>query len=220
MTVDPKAWEDKYKHVFSLCFTQYSTTKGLKLSGNRAIKAIKKKMEQVNAMDVIKPIKPSDMSPTERERVLEYFIFLNEKQDGTMKGQGCANGRKQRVWTSKYNSSSPTAYIKSLFLTAFIDAKEGHKVATVDIPGAFLQIDQEDNKIIHVCLQDEMARLLIVRKINPYKYKQFIVYVRNKPVLYAKPKKWLYGTLSAALQFWRHLSGLLAKWGYTATDRL
>lgn len=53
--------------------------KGIKLWRNRAIKAIQKEMDQVDAMDVIEPIKPSDLSPTERERVLEHLLFLKEK---------------------------------------------------------------------------------------------------------------------------------------------
>jgi hypothetical protein len=216
MTINPKAWEDTYGEAFGLCLTQYGANKGLKLWGNRAVQAIQKEMEQVHAMDVIEPIKPSDLSPTERERVLEYLMFLKEKRDGSIKGRGCADGRKQRGWTSKYDSSSPTAFLESLFLTASIDAKEGRKVATVDVPGAFLQTEQDDNETIHVRLQGEMARLL--GKIDPDKYEPFIEYEHGKPVLYAKLKKCLYGTLRAALQFWKHLSSLLSKWGYTAND--
>jgi hypothetical protein len=38
-------------------------------------------------------------------------------------------------------------------------------VATVDIPGAFLQTDQDENEEIHVILEAQMATLL--SEINP-----------------------------------------------------
>jgi hypothetical protein len=37
-------------------------------------------------------------------------------------------------------------------ITTTINAYEGHDVVTVDIPGAFLKTEQDDNNIIHVKL--------------------------------------------------------------------
>lgn len=112
---------------------------------------------------------------------------------------------------SKYDITSPTAYLKSLFLTASIDGKEGRKVAAVDVPGAFLQTDQDDDKIIHFCLQGEMT--LLLGKINPDKYEHFILYERIKPVLFAKLTKfdgWIDGWMDASLAGWMDAS--MAGW--------
>jgi hypothetical protein len=45
-------------------------------------------------------------------------------------------------------------------ISATIDAAERRDVATVDIPGAFLQTDQDENEEIHVKLEAQMATLL------------------------------------------------------------
>jgi hypothetical protein len=108
---------------------------GLKIFGDKGIQAIRDEMEQIDAMDVIEPINPRDLTSEERNRVLEYLMFLKEKRSGKIKGRGCADGRKQRAWTNRYDSSSPTAYLESLFLTACVDAKENRHVCTVDVAG-------------------------------------------------------------------------------------
>jgi hypothetical protein len=47
----------------------------------------------------------------------------------------------QRLFQNKEDSSSPTVAIESVLLTSIIDAEEGRHMATVDIPGAFMQIE-------------------------------------------------------------------------------
>ena len=67
-------------------------------------------------------------------------MFLKLKIDEvTIKGRVCADGRKQRDWLSKEDTSSPTVSTEGLMLSCMIDAMKGREVATVDIPGAFLQ---------------------------------------------------------------------------------
>jgi uncharacterized protein (UPF0332 family) len=214
LMINPRTWSEEYGQSLGLSFTQYSMTKGLKLFGDKGIEAVRKEMEQLDKMSVLEPVDPSHLAPSERERVLEYLMFLKEKRCGKIKGRGCADGRPQRLWTDKKDSTSPTAYLESLLLTACIDAKEGRKVATIDIPGAFLHVDQDE--LVHIRLRGEMARML--GKINPDKYETYIVYERHQPILYAKLNKCLYGTLRAALQFWRRLSQLLKSWGFEANE--
>jgi hypothetical protein len=57
-----------------------------------------------------------------------------------------------------------------------------------------------------------MATMLMT--INPNKYKTYIVYESNRPLLYGKLNKCLYGTLRAAMLFWTKLKGLLLEWGF------
>ena len=63
-------------------------------------------------------------------------MFLKKKRCGTIKG--CADGWKQRVYITKEESTSPTISMEAVFLTAIIDAWENHKVAVLDVPGAFM----------------------------------------------------------------------------------
>ena len=141
---------------------------------------------------------------------LHYLMFLTKKRCGRIKGRGCADGRKQRAHMSKEDSSSPTVAIEALMLSCVIDAKEHRDVATVDIPGAFMQADMDDK--VHMRLEGKMAELLV--RCEPKLYRKYIRVEGGKTVLYVELRKALYGTLKAALLFWELMSGTLEKWGF------
>ena len=83
-------------------------------------------------------------------------------------------------------------------------------MATVDIPGAFMQEDQDET--VHMHLEGTLAKLLT--KCDPKLYHQYVVTENNKPVLYVELIKALYGTLRAALIFWHKLTAKLIEWGF------
>ena len=58
----------------------------------------------------------------------------------------------------KEDTSSPTMAIESLFISATLDALERRNVATVDIPGAFMQADLVGD--VHMKLEGKIADLL------------------------------------------------------------
>ena len=61
-------------------------------------------------------------------------------------------------------------------------------------------------------LKGKTAELII--KLDPKLYRKYIwENKKEKPMLYVKLKKALYGTLQAALLFWRLLSDTLIEWG-------
>jgi hypothetical protein len=137
-------------------------------------------------------------------------MFLKEKRCGLIKGRGCADGRKQRDYLTKEETSSPTVAIESVMLSCTIDAKEKRDVATVDIPGAFMQTDMEGT--VHMVLEGTMAELLV--KLHPKLYQKHVQIKKGKPTMYVQLKKALYGRLQASLLFWKDLSGNLRKWGF------
>ena len=98
-----------------------------------------------------------------------YLIFLKQKRNRDIKGRGCADGRPQRLYKSKAETSSPTAATESVFITGLIDAQENRDVTVVDIPGAFLQTAASDNTIIK--LQGAIVKILL--KVNPT-WEQFV----------------------------------------------
>jgi hypothetical protein len=134
-------------------------------------------------------------------------MYLKEKRNGTIKARGCADGRPQRLYKTKSEASSPTVSTEAIFLTALIDAQEGREVMTVDIPGAFMQSDMDE--LVHVKLEGPMAELLA--KVDPGKYCQYIAIENGRPVMYVELAKALYGTLQAALLFWKNLSSFLVE---------
>jgi hypothetical protein len=95
-------------------------------------------------------------------------------------------------------------------LSCVIDAMERRDVATVDIPGAFMQADMDET--VHMKLEGKMAELLV--RIDPELYRKHVQLENGKQVLYVELKKALYGTLKAALLFWRRLSSQLIEWGF------
>ncbi|KAL7525565.1 hypothetical protein ACHAXR_001062 [Thalassiosira sp. AJA248-18] len=90
-------------------------------------------------MEGFQPKHWHELTKEERSRALKYLMYLKEKQVGRIKGQGCADGRPQRLYTDKIETSSPTASLVGIMLTCMIDAFKRRHVATINIPGAFLQ---------------------------------------------------------------------------------
>ena len=138
-------------------------------------------------------------------------MFLKQKRTGQIKGWGCVDRRKQRLHTPKDNASSPTVATESVLLSCVIDAKERRDVATADIPGAFMQGDQDET--VHMRLEGTLAELLT--KCDLKLYWQHVVTEINKPVLYVELINALYVTLRATLIFWRKLTVKLIDWGFT-----
>jgi hypothetical protein len=192
-------------------FTQYSVKRGLKEFGEAGAEAVIKEMQQLDRMKVGEPTMASMMTRAEKKASLEYLMFLKKKRCGRIKGRGCADGRKQRLYTNKEDTSSPTVTTEGLFLSCVIDAKEGRDVATADIPGAFMQADMDET--VFVRMAGPLAKLLT--RVDPNKYGRFVTMENGKPVIYIRLLKALYGTLQAALLFWKDLSSLLKKWGFT-----
>ena len=109
------------------------------------------------------------------------------------------------------NARPPTRVaIESVMISCTIDAKEVRDVANVDIPGAFMQADMDET--IHTQLEGTMAEQLI--KMDPIMYRKYVRNKRGKTVLYVELLKTLYGTLRAALLFWKLLSKKLVEWGF------
>jgi hypothetical protein len=78
----------------------------------------------------MKPVGKFDLTAEERKGALRYLMFLKEKRCGTIKGRGCADGRKQRDYMTKQETSAPTVATEALILTCVIDAIEDRDIAT------------------------------------------------------------------------------------------
>jgi hypothetical protein len=89
--------------------------------------------------------------------------------------------------------------------------KRGYDVATANIPGAFMQTDMEGT--VNMMFEGKMAKLLV--KINLKLYWKYLLVKNGKAIMYVQLKKALYGTLQAAVLFWRNLSKKLKEWGFT-----
>ena len=105
-----------------------------------------KEIEQLQQRGEISAMDPSVMTEEQRKKSLAYLMYLKQKRNGDVKGRGCADSRGQREFILKEETSAPTVSLYALLITGLIDAVEERFVATADIPGAFLQMDQPDDK--------------------------------------------------------------------------
>ena len=192
---------------------QMGWRQGLKIFGERGEKAIGKELQQIHDMEGFQPKHWHELTKEQRAKALKYLMYLKEKRDGSTKGRGCADGRPQRLYTSKIETSSPTASLAGIMLTCMIDAYERRDVATVDIPGAFLQTKlPEEDEDVHVVLDGRMAELLA--KVSPETYQEYVYHRRGQAYIYCKLNVALYGTLKAALLFWKKLTASLKTRGF------
>ena len=91
-----------------LILTQVGMNKGVKMFGRNGIDAIFREMKQFNDRKVVKPLKRHQITQEVRAKALGYLMFLKEKRTGEIKAGGGADGRPQRLYKSKNETSSPT----------------------------------------------------------------------------------------------------------------
>ena len=165
--------------------TQMSMKRGIKEFGDAGVDAVLSELKQLHDRNVLEPRPANELTREEKRAALHYLMFLKKKRNGRIKGRGCADGRKQRLHTNKEDASSPTVAIEAVMLSCVIDPHEHRDVATVDIPGAFMQADMDE--LVHMRLDGKMAELLV--RVDPSRYEKYVVYENGKPVLYVVLKR-------------------------------
>ena len=76
-------------------------------------------------------------------------------------------------------------------LTATINALEERDVAVVDMPGAYLSADMDNE--VHTVFRGTLAEMMVAD--DPELYRPFVSYKTGKAVLYVRLLKALYGCL-------------------------
>ena len=157
------------------------------------MKAVEKEMHQLHDRNVMTPVHKQCLTHEQRKEVLAYFMFLKHKHCGKIKGCGCADGRKQRAYITKEESTAPMVSTEAVFLTAVIDAMEDRNVAVLDVPGMFMQA--EIDKLVHVRFTGAMVNMLL--QIDHEMYKDNVMIERGEQVMYMELLKALY-----VVEFW------------------
>ena len=112
---------------------------------------------------------------------------------------GVAPTAQTEIILNKDETTSPAISIEALFLLCLIDAAKQQKVITCDIPGAFMQVDMDEQ--IHLKLDGEIAELLL--RVDP-SYSKYATHEKGKLVIYTE-----YRILQASLLFWKDLKKFL-----------
>ncbi|KAG7345085.1 reverse transcriptase RNA-dependent DNA polymerase [Nitzschia inconspicua] len=197
---------ETHKTLFCLVTAQMTANKGVKIFGKAGEEAIEKELCQLLTRNVMHRVHSQELTQEQRRAALRYLMFLKEKSCGTIKGRGCADGRKQRLYKSKEETSSPALSIEALLLSCVINAYERRCVLTCDIPGAFMQADMDE--LLHLKLDGTILEILLCMEPS---YHQFVTYENGKKVLYAQLDKALYGAVQSALLFWKKLSAFVVE---------
>ena len=145
-------------------------------------------------------------------------MFLKRKRSGKMKGRGCADGRPQQEYITKEESSSPTVSLYALMGSCVMDALDGRKVLTVDIPSAFLQGDwPQDEHPGYIIFEGIMVEMIC--EIDP-SYCKNVIWSQDckKKFLYGRLIKAVYGTLLGAIIFYNKLSKHLTDHGFVQNE--
>jgi hypothetical protein len=86
-------------------------------------------------------------------------MFLKEKYDGSIKGRSCADRRKKKNGRRSRTPPPPTVVLESVLITATIDAHKGREVAIVDVPGAYLTAEMDEE--VSMCIRGRLAELMV-----------------------------------------------------------
>ena len=114
-----------------------------------------------------------------------------------------ADGNKQHDYIKSEDASLPTIALKSVLLTATIDAQEGWGIAIINVSNAFVQMQlvNKDNMAI-MCLHGQLAELMI--KTAPKVFEKFATKdAKGQTTLCICLLNALYGIMKAALLFYQ-----------------
>jgi hypothetical protein len=107
----------------------------MKEFGELSFEATMKELDDnLIGMEAVRMLKPNEVNKNVWSDALSYLMFLKRKRDGTVKARGCADGRPQREYITKDESSSPTVSIYPLMASCLMDGIDDCKVVTCDIP--------------------------------------------------------------------------------------
>ena len=195
---------------------QFLLHKGLKVFGEHGHEAATKGNGPTTPTKLFTPISVKDMTPTERRKAMGALMFLTEKRDKSVKGRMVYNGKPTREWLTREDSASPTAALESIMLTAVIDAHEGRDVMCADIPNAFIQAEMPDisdgEERVTMKITGVLVDMLV--QLSPEIYGPYVVFEKQRKVIYVQVLKAIYGMLQAALLWYNKFRQELEKEGF------
>ena len=102
----------------------------------------------------------------QKRAALNAIDLIKHKRCGKVKGRTVADGRKQRPYFEKHDSTSPALSFEGFIASIAIDAMEERDVAITDVAGAFLKADMPD----FVLLRLHGSSLQAIIRVNRKRY--------------------------------------------------
>jgi len=202
--------DDIHHALVGMCMTQMHAKKGIRVYGDRALKAMSEEYSQLESLGVFQPIHTRTLNVDQRRSALNVIDLIKEKRCGRIKGRTVVDGRGQRGTYSKAETSSSALTLEAFVATLAVDAVETRDVATADIAGAYLKADQPD----HVMIKMRGPAVQAILRVDNKKYAPYVSKERGEEVLYMKLLKAMYGTLTAALLWYQMFARTLVSIGF------
>ena len=193
--------------------TQHLNVKqGIKQFGDDGKQSAMKEIENLTSNECFGETDYDKLTQTQKDRALPILMFMIMKRNGKVKTRGVARGDLQRVYTNKDDCSSPTPDFYAFKYIIALIAKEGRDCATVDLPGFFLQTEQEENSDLMLKLTGQVAALLV--ESDEQKWAKHLKEENGRHVMYVKCDRAIYGTMNAALLAYKKLAKLFGEWDF------
>jgi hypothetical protein len=210
--VDAIQWMDvEQEDITAMMFAakQMSIQEGMKKYKDEGKASAMKEIINLTDNDCFGETEYDKLSQEAKDKALPILMFMVLKRNGSLKTRGCANGSVQRLYTNKEDVSSPTPDFYAFKFVCAVIAREGRDAASVDLPGFFLQTDQDE--LILLKVTGAVALLLVE---SDQKWRKHLRKENGKYVIYVICKKAIYGTMNAALLAYKKLAKLFKLWGF------
>jgi hypothetical protein len=210
--LDAMKWMDvEQEDITAMMFAakQMSIQEGMKKYKEEGKASAMKEIINLTDNDCFGETEYEKLSQDAKDKALPILMFMVLKRNGSLKTRGCANGSVQRLYTNKEDVSSPTPDFYAFKFVCAVIAREGRDAASVDLPGFFLQTDQDE--LILLKVTGAVALLLVE---SDSKWKKHLRKENGKWVIYVICKKAIYGTMNAALLAYKKLAKLFRAWGF------
>jgi hypothetical protein len=119
--------------IIGMVMAQVSMKAALKKWGKVAEQAITLKMKQLHWRNLYKPMHWHELTKAQKEHILKFHIFNEEKQDGKIKARKVVGGNKKQDYITKDDVGSPTVSAEAVMLTCVIDALEDQHISIINI---------------------------------------------------------------------------------------
>ena len=96
---------DEYEAEYIFLKEQMNWKKGLKIFKEKGETAVTNELQQIHDTEGFQPKHWHELNADERAKALKYLMYLKEKRNGDVKGRGCADGRSQKLYTNKQDTT-------------------------------------------------------------------------------------------------------------------
>ena len=196
-------------------FIQMTPVKALRKYPRAALESMTKEITQLcKDKKVFEPINVKTLSKGQLIKIIRSSLFLKEKfyphgEFEKLKSRLVGGGHMQdRSLYSDDDTSSPTVSVTSILTVAAIAAGEKRHVATIDVPGAYLNAELEPGKEILMRINSLEAAILV--NIDS----RFEIGLLANGDCIVKLNKALYGLVESALLWHKHITKTLNDLGF------